>query len=75
MDDASICCISSDEWPDPSGESRNTVELSEEPRGRSYWEEIKGSGCKYYRNAVSRRHLGETPEKHSRRMKRNGAFY
>lgn len=45
-----------DEW---TGESRNPVELRETPGARSYWEEIKGNGCKYFRNAITHRYLSE----------------
>ena len=40
-------------------ESRNTVELSEAAGDHSYWEEMKGNGCKFYRNVVTHRFLGE----------------
>ncbi|XP_036951968.1 uncharacterized protein LOC119018419 isoform X1 [Acanthopagrus latus] len=44
----------------PTGDgSRNTVELSDTPGDHCYWEEIKGNGCKYYRNVVTNRYLGE----------------
>ncbi|XP_051241151.1 uncharacterized protein LOC127354893 [Dicentrarchus labrax] len=42
-------------------DDRNTVELNESPGDHSYWEEIKGSGCKYYRNVVTNRYLGFDP--------------
>lgn len=45
--------------PPTGGSSRNTVELSDTPGDHCYWEEIKGNGCKYYRNAVTNRYLGE----------------
>ncbi|TWW58838.1 uncharacterized protein LOC130527091 isoform X1 [Takifugu flavidus] len=51
-----------DEWPtERTGESRNTVELRETPGARSYWEEIKGNGCKYFRNAITHRYLSFDP--------------
>ncbi|XP_069386295.1 uncharacterized protein [Paralichthys olivaceus] len=43
----------------PTAESRNTVELSETAGDHCYWEEKKGNGCKYYRNVVTNRFLGE----------------
>lgn len=49
-----------DERPtERTGESRNTVELRETPGARAYWEEIKGNGCKYFRNAITHRYLSE----------------
>ncbi|XP_034439053.1 uncharacterized protein LOC117760269 isoform X1 [Hippoglossus hippoglossus] len=39
-------------------ESRNTVELSEAAGDHRYWEEMKGNGCKFYRNVVTNRFLG-----------------
>ncbi|XP_018558737.1 uncharacterized protein LOC108901666 [Lates calcarifer] len=42
-----------------ASDSRNTVELSETPGDHCYWEEIKGNGCKYYRNVVTNRYLGK----------------
>ncbi|KAG8014659.1 hypothetical protein GBF38_003248 [Nibea albiflora] len=39
-------------------DSRNTVTLSETPGDYCYWEEVKGNGCKYYRNVVTHRYLG-----------------
>lgn len=54
------CADFTDEWPtERTGESRNTVELRETPGARSYWEEIKGNGCKYFRNAITHRYLSE----------------
>lgn len=44
---------------DLTGDNRNTVELNETPGAHCYWEEIKGNGCKYYKNAVTNRYLGE----------------
>nr|XP_046234574.1 uncharacterized protein LOC124053454 [Scatophagus argus] len=50
----------SGEWPtDLSDDS--TVELNDTPGDRCYWEEIKGNGCKYYRNVVTNRYLGFDP--------------
>ncbi|XP_054865917.1 uncharacterized protein LOC118469156 [Amphiprion ocellaris] len=46
---------------EPTGDSRNTVELSETAGDQSYWEEIKGDGCKYYRSIVTNRYLGFDP--------------
>ncbi|KAM7009698.1 uncharacterized protein LKV04_001635 [Tautogolabrus adspersus] len=43
---------------DPTGDTRNTVELNEKPGERCYWEEIKANGAKYYRNVVTNRYLG-----------------
>ncbi|XP_019130430.1 uncharacterized protein LOC109142154 [Larimichthys crocea] len=40
-------------------DSRNTVALSETSGDYCYWEEIKGNGCKYYRNVVTHRYLGK----------------
>ncbi|XP_049423917.1 uncharacterized protein LOC125883569 [Epinephelus fuscoguttatus] len=45
----------------PTGDTRNTVELSETLGDHCYWVEIKGNGCKYYRNAVTNRYLGFDP--------------
>ncbi|XP_022594097.1 uncharacterized protein LOC111216749 [Seriola dumerili] len=42
----------------PTNDSRNTVELDETPGDHCHWEEIKGHGCKYYRNIVTNRYLG-----------------
>jgi len=42
------------------GDSRSTVQLSQTPENRGYWEEIKGSGCKYYRNTVTKSYLGKS---------------
>lgn len=42
-----------------TGDSRYTVELNETPGDHCYWEEIKGNGCKYYRNVVTNRYLGK----------------
>lgn len=36
----------------------NTVELNETIRDQCYWKEVKGNGCKYYRNLVTNRYLG-----------------
>lgn len=44
---------------DFGGPSRNTVVLNESIGDRCYWKEIKGNGCKYYRNLVTSRYLGE----------------
>ncbi|XP_058496143.1 uncharacterized protein LOC131466724 [Solea solea] len=43
----------------PTTDSRNSVELSDTRGDQCYWEEIKGSGCKYYRNVVTNRFLGK----------------
>ncbi|XP_031158156.1 uncharacterized protein LOC116051742 isoform X2 [Sander lucioperca] len=45
----------------PTGDTRNTVELNETLGDQCYWVEIKGDGCKYYRNAVTDRYLGFDP--------------
>ncbi|XP_019215645.2 uncharacterized protein LOC106098558 [Oreochromis niloticus] len=42
-----------------AAESRTTVELSESCGDQCYWEEIKGDGCKYYRNVFTHGYLGE----------------
>lgn len=52
------CASSGEQIINPTSDSRNTVELDETPEERCYWEEIKGSGCKYYRNVVTNRYLG-----------------
>ncbi|XP_070846648.1 uncharacterized protein [Chaetodon trifascialis] len=44
-----------------AGDSRYKVELNEAPGDHCYWEEIKASGCKYYRNVVTSRYLGFDP--------------
>ncbi|XP_071359866.1 uncharacterized protein [Trachinotus anak] len=44
-------------------DSRNTVELNQTPGDHCYWEEIKGQGCKYYRNVVTNRYLGFDPSR------------
>ncbi|XP_029950923.1 uncharacterized protein LOC115390988 isoform X2 [Salarias fasciatus] len=49
---------SSEQITEPAEDSRGSVELSETPGDHSYWEEIKVTGCKYYRNAVTGRYLG-----------------
>ncbi|XP_069545869.1 uncharacterized protein [Brachyistius frenatus] len=54
--------LSGEQLMEPSADSRNTVELSEAAGDRRYWEEIKGHGCKYYRNAVTNRYLGFDPD-------------
>ncbi|CAI5680852.1 unnamed protein product [Oreochromis niloticus] len=41
-----------------AAESRTTVELSESCGDQCYWEEIKGDGCKYYRNVFTHGYLG-----------------
>lgn len=41
-----------------AAESRTTVELSECCGDQCYWE-IKGDGCKYYRNVFTHGYLGE----------------
>ncbi|XP_028831907.1 uncharacterized protein LOC114788009 isoform X2 [Denticeps clupeoides] len=38
-----------------------TVALHENPGDNRYWEEIRGTGCKYYRNLVYSGHLGFDP--------------
>lgn len=43
---------------DCSGPNQNTVELNETIRDQCYWKEVKGNGCKYYRNLVTNRYLG-----------------
>lgn len=54
------CCDFTGGWlTDLSADTRNTVELNETPGDHCYWEEIKGNGCKYYKNAVTNRYLGE----------------
>lgn len=35
------------------------MELNEIFGDHCYWKEIKGSGCKYYRNLVTNRYLGK----------------
>ncbi|XP_040002552.1 uncharacterized protein LOC120800486 [Xiphias gladius] len=45
----------------PTSDSRNTVELTGTPGDHRYWEEVKGNGCKYYRNVVTDRYLGFDP--------------
>ncbi|XP_035493936.2 uncharacterized protein LOC118312945 [Scophthalmus maximus] len=45
-------------WP-TIDDGRNTVELSETPGDHCYWEEVKGNGCKHYRNVVTNRFLGK----------------
>ncbi|XP_044045795.1 uncharacterized protein LOC122873304 [Siniperca chuatsi] len=47
----------------PTGDTTSTVELDETPGDNCYWEEIKGNGCKYYRNVVSNRYLGFDPNR------------
>lgn len=54
-------------------DSRNTVELSETLGDHCYWEEIKGNGCKYYRNAVTNGYLGKYRNSSSLN-KRNGKY-
>lgn len=44
---------------DCSGPKRNTVELHETVGDHCYWREVKGNGCKYYRNLVTNRYLGK----------------
>ncbi|KAM7394487.1 hypothetical protein PAMP_021290 [Pampus punctatissimus] len=46
-----------------ASDSRHTVELDETPGDGCYWEEIKGNGCKYYRNVVTNRYLGFDPSR------------
>lgn len=48
--------VPSSDFEDPN---RNTVELDEAIGDHCYWKEIKGNGCKYYRNLVTNRYLGE----------------
>lgn len=43
---------------DCGGPNRNSVELNETMGDHCYWEEIKGNSCKYYRNLVTNRYLG-----------------
>ncbi|XP_062373478.1 uncharacterized protein LOC134061734 [Sardina pilchardus] len=45
----------------PASETRNTVELQYSPGDHGYWEEVKGSGCKRYRNVVTNGYLGFDP--------------
>ncbi|KAG7264449.1 hypothetical protein CRUP_022311 [Coryphaenoides rupestris] len=40
---------------DPDSNARREAELHEEPGERSYWEEHKGNGCKYFRNVATPR--------------------
>ncbi|CAB1460906.1 unnamed protein product [Pleuronectes platessa] len=49
---------SGEQMTPPTTESRNTVELSEAAGDHCYWEEMKGDGCKFYRNVVTNRFLG-----------------
>ncbi|CAN9510221.1 unnamed protein product [Ophioblennius macclurei] len=49
---------SNDQNIELSEDSRGTVELSETQRDHSYWEEIKVTGGKHYKNAVTGRYLG-----------------
>lgn len=44
---------------DPSDQNKKTVELNETPGDHCYWKEIKCNGCKYYRNLITDRYLGE----------------
>ncbi|KAJ4944578.1 hypothetical protein JOQ06_013121 [Pogonophryne albipinna] len=48
---------------EPTVSSRNRVELSEKAGEHCYWLEIKGNGCKYYRNVVTNRYLGFDPSR------------
>lgn len=41
------------------GTNQNTVELTETIGDHCYWKEVKGNGCKYYRNLVTNKYLGE----------------
>eukprot|EP00064_Thunnus_orientalis_P005029 superscaffoldBa00000478_g5042 len=47
----------------PDSDTRHTVELHQTPGDHCYWEEIKGNGCKYYRNVVTKRYLGFDPSR------------
>ncbi|XP_039654392.1 uncharacterized protein LOC120557822 [Perca fluviatilis] len=44
-----------------TGDTRNTVALNQTLGDQCYWVEVKGDGCKYYRNAVTDRYLGFDP--------------
>ncbi|XP_061840112.1 uncharacterized protein [Nerophis lumbriciformis] len=44
-------------------ETGSPVELNEALAAACYWEEIKGSGFKRYRNVVTKRYLGYDPER------------
>lgn len=44
----------------PVSDARNTVELHGNPGDNGYWEEIKGNGCKHYRNVVTNGYLGRS---------------
>ncbi|XP_047434433.1 uncharacterized protein LOC125004108 [Mugil cephalus] len=59
----------------PRGDSRNPVDLSETPGAQCYWEEIKGEACKYYRNAVTSRYLGENRHSETRGGRKNVGLY
>ncbi|XP_028299338.1 uncharacterized protein LOC114461451 isoform X2 [Gouania willdenowi] len=50
-----------EEQTEPVEGSRVPVQLSESSTVGCYWEEIKGKGCKYYRNVFTRRYLGFDP--------------
>jgi len=43
---------------DPDSGARREVELHGEAGERSYWEEHKGNGCKYFRNVATHGYLG-----------------
>ncbi|XP_072239795.1 uncharacterized protein [Leuresthes tenuis] len=55
-------CDSGEQITQQRGDSRSSLQLSETPENCGYWEEIKGSGCKYYRNTVTKSYLGFDPE-------------
>ncbi|KAJ8399249.1 hypothetical protein AAFF_G00412870 [Aldrovandia affinis] len=45
----------------PDSDTRNSVELHHSPEDNGYWEEIKGDGCKRYRNVITHGYLGYDP--------------
>ncbi|XP_074538690.1 uncharacterized protein LOC141800180 [Halichoeres trimaculatus] len=50
-----------EDFENSTGNTRKTVKPTKMPTDQSYWEEIKGNACKYYKNVVTNRYLGFEP--------------